>query len=382
MKKVIVLALVACMLVMVFVGCTAKPSDPEPSEQPSAEAPEEPNAETLEEPETPEDPGTEAKGGYKVALHNAFNNNGWRVRFENQIQEVVDEYKKAGIISEYATFCSNGDEAVQAQQIEQTINEGYDILLVNPISGGGLDPIIEKALDAGITYVNVDCIYYSDAILNITTDQKYYARKNVEWIVEQMGGKGDLLIFNAIAGNSANDDRESVFDEVLAQYPDINVVDKLYHGWDQTKSKQLMSEFLGTGQSYDYILNQEAGLGILQAIEEAGMPWPKAITSDEEVGYLRKLSEINKDGKELPFFIIENPPGIGATALKFAVRLADGKELKDGMATGDYNAIFAPPQWTATYETMDQALADTADLPETEFISTYWSDEMVDSYFK
>lgn len=322
------------------------------------------------------------KKGLKVAMHNADNKNGWRVRFEAQLQEVADQLKAKGIISQYTTFCSNGDASVQSQQIEQTINEGYDIILVNPISGTGLDPIIEKALAKKITYVNVDCLYESDKILNITTDQEDWARRNAEFVCETLGGKGKIVIMNGIDGNSASEIRKKVYHDVLKKYPDIQVVKELAHSWSQTESKKLMSQLIASGVEFDAILTQEAALGQLQAIEEAKKPWPKAITSDEEVGYLRKLAEINKDSKVLPFFLIENPPGIGATALKFAVRLAQGKQLKDGVTTKPYNAIYAKPQWTATYDTMKQALEDTKNLPVTEFISTYWGDEKVDEYFK
>ena len=62
-------------------------------------------------------------------------------------------------MSEYNSFVANNDPALETQQIEQTINEGYDIILVNPIAASGLDTVIDKAVEAGITYVNADCIY-------------------------------------------------------------------------------------------------------------------------------------------------------------------------------------------------------------------------------
>ena len=62
--------------------------------------------------------------------------------------------------------------AVQSQQVEQTVNEGYDIIMVNPIAATGLDSIIDKALAAGITYINADCEYESEKILNVVVDQR------------------------------------------------------------------------------------------------------------------------------------------------------------------------------------------------------------------
>lgn len=380
MKRFLSLLLIAVLCISMFSACSSsEPAKPESSDEKSTST-EETTKDTGKEEEKSTDKAE--KKGLRVAMHNAVNNNGWRVRFEAQLQEVADKYIKEGIISQYSTFCSNNDPSTQSQQIEQTINEGYDIILVNPISGTGLDPIIDKALEKGITYVNVDCLYESDRIVNITTDQEEWARINAEFVCENLNGKGKVVIFNGLDGNSASEIRRKVYHEVLDKYSDIEVVKELAHGWSQTESKKLMSQLIASGVEFDAILTQEAALGQLQAIEEAGRPWPKAITSDEEVGYLRKLAEINKDELVLPFIIVENPPGIGATALKFAVRLAQGKELKDGVTTDPYNAIYVKPQFIVTYENMEEALEMTKDLPDTEFISTYLSDEQVDEYFK
>ncbi len=374
-KKIIALLSVVALSFAMLAGCS----------QPSSSG----NGQTS--PASSGDKATTAAGSvdaaekktFRVAAHNATTDNGWRIRYENQLKEVADQLKDEGIITEFVSFSANNDPATMSANIEQTINEGYDIILVNPISSTGLDPLIEKALEKGITYVNVDCEYESgDKILNVTTDQAYWATQSAEFVAEKMGGKGNLVIFNGIDGNSASEIRKEAFHQVLEKYPDIKVVKEVAHNWSQVESKQIMNGIISSGLAYDAILNQEAGLGILQALEEAKAPFPKAITSDEEVGYLRKLAEINKDSEKLPFYIIENPPGIGATALKFAVRLAQGKELKDGMTKGENNAIYIKPQWTATYETMAKALEETKDLPETEFISTYYADKDVDAFFK
>ncbi|MDR2515934.1 MAG: hypothetical protein LBC88_00970, partial [Spirochaetaceae bacterium] len=79
--------------------------------------------------------------GFKVASHNAvLEGNAYRVVYEDQMTETVKNMQASGLISQYATFIANNDPAVESQQIEQTINEGYDIIIVNPIAATGLDP--------------------------------------------------------------------------------------------------------------------------------------------------------------------------------------------------------------------------------------------------
>ena len=323
-------------------------------------------------------------GGFKVASHNAvIEGNPYRTVYEEQMSLAVKEAQAAGLISEYATFTANNDPGVESQQIEQTINEGYDIIMVNPIAATGLDPIIDKALAAGITYINADCEYESDKILNVVVDQKEWARIQAEFVVETLGSGSKVIQFNGIDGNSASEMRSEVWVDVLGQN-NIEIVRTMAHGWNDTESKRLMSEVLSSGIEFDGIINQESAMGIISAIEEANIEYPGCITSSEEVAWIRKIAQINENELVLPFIVVENPPGIGATALAIALNIRQGNELKDGILTGlEGNSIYYAPQWIMTYENMADSLDAVKDLPDSTSVSSYLSvEEAKDVYFK
>ncbi len=363
MKRLIAL-LLAVMMILTLASCAADPGS---------------SSTTGDSNSSTSSGGTETEG-LKVASINAYNHNGWRMTYENDLKAVADEYMKEGIISKYDTFCPNGDQAQEVQMFETAINEGYDIILINAIGATGLDPQIAKALDQGITVVSIDNLYDYDGVLKVQTDQRVWAGNNAKFICEQLGGKGKVVLFTGMPGVSGSNLRYNIFMDVLSQYPDIETVGEYTHNWSQVDSKQAMSEFLASGIEYDAILTEEACVGILQAIQEAGAPYPKAITSDEEVGYLRMLGEINKDELVLPFYIIENPPGIGATALKLAVRKAQGKEFKEGVLEDD--TYYYEPTYIITYENMEEEIEKTKDMAETDQISSYLSEEEADALFQ
>jgi ribose transport system substrate-binding protein len=330
--------------------------------------------------------GAAKTGGFKVASHNAFieGNSGYRAVYEEQMTETVKDLQAKGIIGTYATFTSNNDPAVESQQIEQTVNEGYDIIIVNPIAANGLDPIIAKALQAGITYVNADCEYESGRILNVVVDQKEWARIQAEFVIKTLGRGKRIIVFNGVDGNSASEMRAEVWQREL-RGAGLEIARTVSHNWNDTDSKRLMSEIIASGLKYDGIINQEAANGILSAIEEAKVPYPGCITSSEEIAWIRRIANINKDKLVLPFIVVENPPGIGATALAIAVNLRQGGQLKDGIASSGLkgNSIYYAPQWIMTYDNMAQRVDQVKSLPDSTSVSSFMSVEQAKAaYFK
>jgi len=328
---------------------------------------------------------TPKTSGFKVASHNAvIEGNPYRAVYEQQMTDTVQNLRATGIIGQYATFTSNNDPAVETQQIEQTVNEGYDIIIVNPIAATGLDPVIAKALSAGITYVNADCEYESARILNVVVDQKQWAKIQSDFVIKTLGPGKKVIQFNGIDGNSASEMRNEVWQKELTG-AGLQIVRTMAHGWYDPDAKRLMSEVIASGLQFDGIINQESAIGIYGAIEEANIPLPGCITSSEEIAWIRKIASINKDKLALPFIVVENPPGIGATALAIAVNLRQGHQLKDGIAASGLkgNSIYYTPQWIMTYDNMAQRLDEVKSLPDSTSVSSFMSVEQArTAYFK
>lgn len=373
MKRALCLLLAVVMVSVLFVACGGNA----PAASPASEAA--PSASTSQEAPA-EAPA--ATGGFKVASHNAvIEGNPYRAVYEDQMTSAADAAKSAGLISQYNSFVANNDPALESQQIEQTINEGYDIIIVNPIAASGLDPVIDKAVAAGITYVNADCIYDSDKILNVVVDQAEWARIQANWVVETLGTGGKVVQFNGIDGNSASEIRNEVWKDVLPK-GGLEIVKTVAHNWSDVESKQLMNEIISSGLEFDGIINQEGANGIMDAIEESGIAYPGCISSSEEVAWIRRIAKVNEAEKKFPFIIVENPPGIGATALAIALNVRQGNEIDPAKLT-DGNAIYYAPQWIMTYENMGEKLESIASLPDSTSVSSYLTvEEAKASYFK
>lgn len=381
MKKFLAMLLA---LAMVFALCACGAPAEEPAEEAPAEAPAEeaPAEEPAEEP-------AEAKTDLRLASHNAqIEGNTYRVRYEADIQEAAKAAADHGLNVAYSSFVSNWDAATESQQIENSINEGYDIILVDPVSSTGLDPIIEKAQDAGIIYLNADCEYTSEDVnvLNISMNQYDLGYQTAKYAGEVLGEGAKVVMIAAIDGNIANTQRQQGFEDG-AKETGLEVVGGQYnHDWDGVKAQQVTTEILNTGLEFDGILVSQCAEGVCAAYDAAGKDYPKFIGFCDNGAYMNKMLEVNKDGRKCDFLVLSNTPGVGATALNFGLNMILGKELKDDIYTvPEYHCIRMPAKLAYTYDDIENPeFTEPANNLAPGDVLTWWYtiDEVADLYFK
>lgn len=324
----------------------------------------------------------------KLASHNAeIEGNAYRVRYELDIQEAAKAALENGFDISYSSFVSNWDPATETQQLQNSINEGYDIILVNPVAPTGLDPIIEKAQDAGLIYINVDCEYLSEdvTILNISTDQYYLGYKTATYAGEVLGEGAKVVLISAINGNAANTFRDNGFLKA-AEEQGLEIVGRYNHDWDNTKSQQIMTEIINSGVKIDGVLVSQSAEAALAAYESTGAPLPKFIGFGDTGEYMQRMLKINEKETVVPYIVVSNPPGVGASALNFGLNQMMGKELKDDVydhGNVKYHSIYLPSKIWFTDQNQEEYREFAQSLAPGDTI-TYWLtiDEVAEQYFK
>jgi simple sugar transport system substrate-binding protein len=113
----------------------------------------------------------------------------------------------------------------QVSIIEGYITQRVDGLAIAPLSSEVIDPIIAKAIDAGIPVVtfNTDSPT-SERIAFYGQDLVESGRVQAGYLVEYMGTKGKVLITSCDAAAPWSQMREQGVREGLAKYPDIEVL--------------------------------------------------------------------------------------------------------------------------------------------------------------
>jgi len=329
----------------------------------------------------------EAPQDVRLASHNAVvEGNPYRIRYEADIQEAAVAAAGSGFNVSYASFVSNSDAATEAQQIQNSINEGFDIILVNPVAPTGLDPLIEKAQEAGILYINADCIYTSTDvnILNIATDQYYLGRTTGNYAGEVLGEGAKVVMMAAWDGNAANTDRQRGFQEAIDEYG-LEVVAEGNHDWDPAKATQIMTEILNSGVEFDGVLISQCAENALSAFDAAGRAYPKFMGFNDTGEWMQRMIEVNKDERVMDYMVLSNPPGVGGSALNFGLNMLLGKELKDDIYDDEsIHSILLPSKIWFNYDTITDADRDLAANMAPGDAITYWLtvDEVAEQFFK
>ncbi len=114
------------------------------------------------------------------------------------------------------------DLGKQVTQIDNFIAAGVDLILLNPGDPKAVGPAIRKAQAAGIIVVAVDTAA-EGADATVTTNNVQAGEMSCQYIVDKLGGKGDVIIENG-PQVSAVIDRVTGCKNVLGKNPGIKVL--------------------------------------------------------------------------------------------------------------------------------------------------------------
>lgn len=124
--------------------------------------------------------------------------------------------------AKFTSVSADYDLNKQFTQIDNFISSGVDLILVNAVDPVAISPAIAKARKAGIVVVGVDVVV-KGANATVQTDNIEAGRIVCQYISEQLGGKGNVIIQNGTQ-TSAVIDRVNGCKSVFAQEPNITVL--------------------------------------------------------------------------------------------------------------------------------------------------------------
>jgi ribose transport system substrate-binding protein len=132
------------------------------------------------------------------------------------------EAKKINPDVKITTLGYDYDLGKQNTQIDNFIAAGVDLILLNPGDPKAIEPAIRRAQKAGIPVVAVDT-HALGADATVETNNLQAGTIACEYLIEKIGGKGDILIVNGPQVSSVID-RVKGCDDVVAKHPGVKIL--------------------------------------------------------------------------------------------------------------------------------------------------------------
>ena len=208
---------------------------------------------------------------YKIALM-PFGLPEYMSTFVNEIQQ--HPLVKDGTV-EITVLDGRFDASVQSNQMDTLITQKVDAIIFSPIDADAAAAPVARAQAAGIPVVGAVTRANSDLLFAYVGTNDVEGGANItEHLVEELGGKGNVVILEGPIGNSPQLLRRQGIDSVLAKNPDIKLLASKTANWSRAEGLAVMENWLSLyGDQINGVIaqNDEMALGAIQALEAKGL---------------------------------------------------------------------------------------------------------------
>jgi ribose transport system substrate-binding protein len=207
------------------------------------------------------------EGEYTIGLVVSTLNNPFFVDLRDGAQAKADELGASLIVLD-----SQDDAATELSNVEDLVNQGVDLIMINPTDSDAVGSAVAAANGAGIPVVTLDRSANSgEVVAHIASDNVAGGEMAGEFIVEQLGGAGKVVELEGIPGASAARERGEGFNAAI-EGTDLEVVAKQTANFDRAEGLSVMENILQAQPEIDAVFahNDEMALGALEAIKASG----------------------------------------------------------------------------------------------------------------
>jgi len=158
----------------------------------------------------------------------------------------------------------------QISQIEDFVTQKVDAIIVCPVDSRGIGKGIKAANVAGIPVFTADiAALEGEVICHIASDNVAGGKLAGEYLAKILNGKGQIAIIDQPIVTSTLD-RVQGFREIIAQYPDLEIVKDVNGDGVRDRAMQAAADALQAHPNLNAIfgINDDSALGALDAVED------------------------------------------------------------------------------------------------------------------
>ncbi|MCB0191507.1 MAG: autoinducer 2 ABC transporter substrate-binding protein [Anaerolineae bacterium] len=352
-KNALYTLFVLVLLTALLAACGGAEEAAPPAEEPAAEEPaeeaveeaaeevvEEEPAEEAAEEAAEEEPAEEAAATGDLNFVTVVKIAG--INWFNRMEEGVVAWGEETGVNATLVGPAEADAAQQIPLIEDLIAQGVDALCVVPMDPTQLDPVLQKAMDAGIIVVTHEASNQNSMDYDIEAfDNMAFGAGLMDRLAEEMGEEGEYAVFVGSLGSKTHN--EWVDGGIARQeeaYPNMTMVGDKNESFDDAevayqKAKEILAAYPNIKGFQGSASTDVAGIG--RAVEEAGLQDEVAVvgTSLPSIaGDLLYSGAIDAIG-------FWDPAVAGAACNQIALNMVNSQEVGVGADLGidGYNAL-------------------------------------------
>ncbi|MCP2073459.1 UNVERIFIED_ORG: ribose transport system substrate-binding protein [Pseudomonas lini] len=207
------------------------------------------------------------------------------------------------------------DTANQIRIVEQMIVSKVDALIIAPADSKAMVPVIKKAVDAGITVINIDNQLDPAVVKSkninvpfVGPDNRKGARLVGEYLAKQLKAGDEVGIIEGVSTTTNAQARTAGFKDAM-EAAQIKVVSLQSGDWEINKGNQVAASMLSEYPNIKALLagNDSMAVGAVSAVRAAGKAGKVQVVGYDNINAIKPML---KDGRVL------------ATADQFAAKQA------------------------------------------------------------
>jgi len=247
----------------------------------------------------------------------------------------ADAAEEKGITIDVIAVPTEQDTEQQLNQVQTALAQGYDAILVSPITPLNLIPALVQATEAGTPIINVDERIDPQAAAEagvaiasvIASDNRDAGARAAGYMIENIPQGGQVAIIEGKAGNQSGLDRKEGFQDAIEAAGNFQVVASQPADWDGQRALDVTTNILQANPDLVgiYAANDTMALGAVEAVRAAGkLDQVTIIGTDAVPAALQAVQAGDMEGTVAQFAYEEAKIAVGLALLAIQGTPVDG----------------------------------------------------------
>ncbi|RST48072.1 sugar ABC transporter substrate-binding protein [Variovorax sp. DXTD-1] len=270
----------------------------------------------------------QAQQRYKVFMNMSYSGNTWQAAAANGVKALASTppYDKQ---VEFKTIISGTDVQRQISDLQSMIAAGANAIILYPLSPTALNRVIKQACAKNIAVFTYDSTVTEPCAYNVSNITARYGANTAQWMVNQMGGKGELIFNHGVAGTTVTKTYDQQAYGVFKKYPGIKIVGDFYGNWNDATSQEEVAKILAAHPNVDAIWTVDGTYGSLKAVMNNRPARLVTIAGQSNNGYRLMMADPALQAKGFKGLSSSAAPAVGPYAFKLMMEVVTGKKKLD-----------------------------------------------------